>query len=154
MLLPGLLGESDFLMKRMKKGGYIHTCHPPMTAIIESPLSYVQVTPSDRVIAFIEINGCEAVSDVLVLHRINREARAGVSLPQVLETDVTRSYRFLRIQSQAEGDLRLYSFQGLSERFFRGSCIFRKNRFYLMEILVMVDRRSEEDGRKGCALDE
>lgn len=89
-----------------------------MTAIIESPLSYVQVTPSDRVIAFIEINGCEAVSDVLVLHRINREARAGVSLPQVLETDVTRSYRFLRIQSQAEGDLRLYSFQGFPKGFF------------------------------------
>ena len=106
-------------------------------------------------IAFIEINGCEAVSDVLVLHRINREARAGVSLPQVLETAVTRSYRFLRIQSQAEGDLRLYSFSvGLSERFFAGSCNFRKNRFYLMKILDKVDRRSEEDGRKGCALDE
>jgi hypothetical protein len=35
-----------------------------------------------------------------------------VSLSQVVETAVIRSHRFLRIQSQAEGDLRLYSFQG------------------------------------------
>ena len=38
-----------------------------------------------------------------------------MSLSQVVETAVIHSHRFLRIQSQAEGDLRLYSFLG--ERF-------------------------------------
>ncbi|WP_175532520.1 hypothetical protein [Paenibacillus sp. yr247] len=79
-----------------------------------SPLSYVQVISFDRVIAFVEINRRKAVPDVEESHRIHREARAGVSLSQMVKTAAVARWTvdaFIWVQSQAKGDLRLYSFR-------------------------------------------